>query len=317
MSNFFKKIQPIKDALKDSDPNRKNEFNKLTEQQLKDNIGSNDTNSILDSKIKRIKSNIEKVVSSSNNSFIILGKDREHIRNSGEYSLMGKLNTNSIDLCVGLGYNPDPIIQKNKYTEGVNADFIHDKSRIYISEGCDIDTRLGIQNYGSKESNSNNTKLLACVSIKSDIIRAVSRGNIKLITGTVKDSDKTQGEISVGGTELIAINGDKTLQPMVLGNNLIIALKNIIEHINNLQEIVSNHIKQQMVWDTVMANHVHLNTFPNTPDPNAYSNIINKLSNELQSVGKIEVDKINSGITKLSMESLSKQSILSDYHKLN
>lgn len=316
MSNFFKKIQPIKDALKNADPNRKNAFNSLTEQQLKDNIGSNDTISILDSNLKRIKSNIEKVVDRSHNSFIILGKDREHIRNSGEYSITGRLDTNSIDLCTGLGYNPDSTVQKNKYTDGVNPDFIHDKSRVYISEGCNVDSYFGIQNYGTKENNTSTTKLLSSIVIKSDTIRAISRTNIKLITGRV-DTEQTKANTSDGGIELISINGSKELQPMVLGNNLIIALSNLINHINNLQEIVSNHIKQQMIWDTVMANHVHLNTFPNTPDPNAYSNIISKLVNQMQSIGKIEIDKINSGITKLSMESLSKQSILSDYHKLN
>jgi len=316
MNNFFKRIQPIRDALNNADQNRKNEFNKLLPSQLKDNIGSGDSISILDSPIKRIKSNVEVVVKKTDNAFIILGKDREHIRNSGEYGISGRLDTNSIDLSVGLGYNPDSSVQKNKYIDGVNPDFIHDKSRVYISEGCNIDSYLGISNYGSKESNTSETKLLSCVAIKSDTIRAVSRSNMKLITGTVIDSEETKAYMPEGGIELIAINGGD-LQPMVLGDNLLNTLNNIITHINNLQSLMSDHVKEQMFWNIAVANHVHFNVFKNTPDIGLYANIIRNLKQQTETIIKTEIEKLNSGITKLSLTPLSKTAILSSYHKLN
>lgn len=316
MNNFFKKIQPIRDALNNANPNRKNEFNNLLPNLLKDNIGSGDSISLIDSPIKRIKSNKEVVVKKTNNAFIVLGYDREHIRNSGEYSISGRLDTNSIDLSVGLGYNPEQSVQKNKYIDGVNPDFIHDKSRVYISEGCNIDTYLGIQNYGSKESNTTESKLLSCVAIKSDIIRAVSRGNIKLITGTVLDSDEAKVEVPEGGIELVAINGGD-LQPMVLGNNLLNSLNIIITHINNLQTLMSDHVREQMFWNIAVANHVHFNVFKNTPDIGLYANIIRNLKQQTETIIKTEIEKLNSGITQLSLKPISKNTILSSYHKLN
>ncbi len=316
MSNIFKRIQPIRDAINNTNNSRKNAFNALLPNQLKDSIGTGNTISILDAPIKRAESNIETIVGKSNNAFIVLGKDREHIVNSGEYVISGRLDTNSIDLSVGLGYNPDPTVQKRKYIDYTEPDFIHDKSRVYISEGCNIDKYLGITNYGTSESNTTDIKLLGCVAIKSDTVRVVSRSNIKLICGSVLDTDETSANVPEGGIELVAINGGN-LQPMVLGDNLVSLLNDMIKHINNLQSMLSTHVKEQMFWNVVMANHVHFNVFPNTPDIGAYSNIIRNLKHSAETIIKSEIEKLNSGITKASLQPISKRSILSDYHKLN
>jgi len=314
-SNIFKRIRPVADAKKNASNVRLQSFNNTKSANI-----SIDTKSVLDIPINRVKSGLEQEVAKSENAFIILGKGREDTILSGPYIVSGIL-ANSIDLSVGLGYAPEKEVKDAiKNNNPINPSFVHDKARVYITEASNIDAAFGITKYGTKD---NNDKLLSAVVVKADTVRTISRSNIKLITGKVVDSEQSISNTSVGGVELIAASaetseGSDGLQPMVLGNNLQETLNDIIEHINNLSDLLSDHLLLQMQWDSILAQHMHLNVFPNTPDPGIVYNIVPKLVKNIETMTKIELDKtINSAVTKAKMKPISKASFLSSYHKLN
>ncbi len=324
--NIFKKIRPHHDAIKKAPPTRQEAFEKLTLSNsgssvgntIADNIGIGAKNSILDQPIVRIRAENETIIGNGRNSFIVIGKDREHIRNSGTNAISGNLDTNSIDLVAGLGYNPDKTLQESKYTAGINPDLIHDKARVYISEGANVDKVFGIEKYvKTVYSSTDEQHLLSCVVTKADTIRVLGRTGVKIIAGSILDTDSPQSYVPVGGVELIHTNGGR-LQPMVLGDNLVNTLNDIILHINKLNQRLTSHVMQQTVWDTRMASHVHLNVLPNTPDPALFSGLIPKLIKNVDTITKSELDRqINSAVTKAKMKSISSDSILSSHHKLN
>jgi len=326
--NIFKTARPHHDAIRNAPPSRKAAYENLTatlfapssNNTVADNIGIGGKNSILDQPIVRIKAENETIVGNGKNSFIVIGKDREHIRNSGTNAISGNIDTNSIDLVVGLGYNPDKILQESKYVKGkgVNPDLIHDKARVYISEAVNVDKVFGIEKYvKSVFSVTDEQHLLSSVVAKADTIRVLGRTGVKIIAGSILDTDSAQSYVPVGGVELIHTNGG-TLQSMVLGENLVNTLNDIILHINKLNTRLTSHVMQQIVWDTRMASHVHLNVLPNTPDPALFSGLIPKLIKNVDVITKSELDKqINSAVTKAKMKSISSDSILSSYHKLN
>lgn len=308
MHNLFKKIRPIKDAQKNASQNRIN-ASKITEIKT-------DVKNILDKPINRVHSGLETIVSSNENAFIILGKSREDSIVSGPYAVSGVVSANSIDLSVGLGYHKSSQIQDTNQTGSINPSPIYDKARVYITEALYVDKVFGITKYGTED---NNEKLLSGVIVKADTVRVISRSNIKLIATTILDDDKPLSDTSVGGIELIGGSSNtNNLQPMVLGNNLISTLNDIIGHINNLQECFTQYLVAEQKWDEVIAQHMHLNPFPNTPDPNIVYNLIPRLLSTTEKISKTEVDQlINSAVTQAKMLPISSGSLLSSYHKLN
>jgi hypothetical protein len=316
--NLFKRFRPHHDAIRDSSESRRVAFESLDASQVQNNIGIGAKNSILDNQLVRIRAENETLIGNGKNSFIIIGKDREHIRNSGGSAISGTYHlANSIDLCVGLGYNPDPEVQRNKHVDsvGINPDFIHDKARVYITEGLNVDAAFGISKYGTYITDESH--ILSSVITKADSIRVLGRTGIKMIAGSILDTDNPQSSVPEDGIELIHTGGGR-MQPMVLGNNLVNTLNDIISHINKLNVRLTSHIIQQIVWDTKISNHMHLNVFPNTPDPALFSGIIDKLVKDIDVITKSEIDRqINTAVTKASMKSISSDSILSSYHKLN
>jgi len=315
IGNLFKKIRPEADAKKNASNARLNAFNNT-----KSNTITVDVKNVLDKPINRVKSGLENPVATAENAFIILGKGREDTILSGPYPLSGVL-VNSIDISVGLGYTPEQEVKDAiKSGKSINPSFIYDKARVYITEAAVVDSAFGIEKYGTKD---NNEKLLSAVVTKADTVRIISRSNIKLITGKILDNDNSLSNTPIGGVELIAASAQTSensdgLQPMVLGNNLQITLNDIIEHLNNLNDLFSDYLLHQMQWDSIIAQHMHLNVFPNTPDPGITGNIVPKLIKNTETMTKNEIDKtINSAVTKAKMKPISNASFLSSYHKLN
>jgi len=312
-NNLFKKIRPLADAQKNASANRLNLYKNTNSFKIQ-----TDVKNILDQPINRAESGLETTVSKGDNSFIVLGKSREDSIVSGPYAVSGVINANSIDIVVGLGYAPS-IKKSDLLTGSVNPSFIYDKARVYLTEGMEIDKAFGITKYGTSD---NNEKFLSSVITKADAVRVISRSNVKIITGKILDDDGSTSHTSAGGVELISVDAsnaeENSLQPMVLGNNLKDTLDDMIEHINNLHDLLSDYITLQMQWDAVIAQHMHLSVFPNTPDPNIVYNVVPKLIKSLDNISKIEIDKtLNSAVTKAKMQPISKTSFLSSYHKLN
>lgn len=318
-NNIFKRIIPIQDAKKQAS-DRRNELYNTIEAEAKIKT---DAKNVLVKKINRIKSGLETEIGKGDNSFIIIGKSREDIISSGPYAVSGVVNCDSIDISVGLGYIPESV-DKDAYNAvktggGINPNFVYDRARIYLAESHDIDTAFGISNIPTMTySTTNQDKPVSAVITKADAIRTIGRSSIKLITGKLTDCDTPNSDLGDCGVELISINGNPSLQPMVLGNNLVETLNDIIEHHNVLAKILSNFMLMQLAWDQSLATHMHFNVFPNTPDIGLTNNLVPKLTKNLDNISKIEIDNsINSAVTKAKMKSISKSSLLSSHHKLN
>jgi len=318
-NNIFKRIIPIQDAKNQASEKRNELYNTIPAEA---NIKT-DAKSVLIKKINRIGSGLETEIGRGDNSFIIIGKSREHIPASGPYAISGVVNCDSVDVSVGLGYIPESV-DKDAYNAaitggGLNPSFIYDKARVYLTENSDVDTAFGISNIPTMTySTTNQDKPVSAVVVKADVVRTIGRSSIKLITGKLVDCDKSNSDLGDCGVELISTSGKAALQPMVLGNNLVETLNDIIEHHNVLAKILSNFMLMQLAWDQSIATHMHFNVFPNTPDIGLVNNLVPKLTKNLDNISKVEIDNsINSAVTKAKMKSISKSSLLSSYHKLN
>lgn len=193
--------------------------------------------------------NTEKVIRGSNNSWIVLGRDRPASRVSG-YGGIGDTQCAAIDLIVGrMASSP----QNNVY---VDPDFTVDAARIYISQKTDIDI-----NFNLVDGQVGNAKAKSGIGIKADGIRLVAREGIKLVTGT--DRKNSQGGMVDAnlGIDIIAGNDDSSLQPMVKGNNLSEALDALTKNIEQLSGILSAFLQSQMKYNAVLSTHTHISPF--------------------------------------------------------
>jgi hypothetical protein len=212
-----------------------------------------------------------------NNAFIVIGNDRTgapHTGNGGK----GHTQCDAIDIVAGLGgYCPQEVEEieledGNKTTVRVETspNFYLDAARIYISQKTDVDKNFGIGGeFGPKkpdtgapdEENIGKYGGKSAIAIKADNIRVIGRESLKLVTGT--DKFNSQGGEASGkhGIEIISMNEDSKLQPMVLGDNLIRALSNIVKYVEKLQNIVQAQMHYQAKFNKAVMSHDHKSPF--------------------------------------------------------
>ncbi len=208
----------------------------------------------------------------------------------------------AIDLVAGqMGVYGKSHTKKN---EEINVDpsFTHDAARVYISQKADIDDYLDITE-GIRSTSIDSPK--SAVALKADVVRIVGRENIKLITRT--DAQNSQGGSLTGaytgdyGIQLVAMNDDSDLQPMVKGGNLKDCLEEIIDNINDLRELFKNFVVEDRALTQALIKHTHRSPFYGqltSPDfeglmPDGIESMINKLTNvELQL--NTQMQKMNS-----------------------
>lgn len=210
---------------------------------------------------------------SDNNAFIIIGNDRVDKPHTG-YGGKGHTQCDAIDLVAGLGgYGPKEVDSIGNDIK-TNPNFFVDSARIYISQKTDVDKNFGIGEFGStqeKEQKVTTDKdtgkygAKSAVVTKADNIRLIGRESIRLVTGT--DAKNSQGGdvLEKSGIEIVAMNNIKTLQPMVLGDNLQLALITIINNIESLAKITHGYIKYQMKYNQALSQHVHITPFFGLP----------------------------------------------------
>jgi len=191
-----------------------------------------------------IDANCEKKINRGN-SWIILGRDRPASRASG-YGGQGHTQASSIDMVVGRGA-PVP-------TSDINVDpsFSNDAARIYISQKTDIDDNFRIVNGGMGSSHAKSG-----IGIKADAVRIIGTEGIKLVTRTSATNSKG-GSVAPAGIELIAVNDEEGLQPMVRGDNMVEALAGLEEKIAKLSALVLNFLKDQASYNNTIAAHTHV-----------------------------------------------------------
>jgi hypothetical protein len=196
----------------------------------------------------------EKVYQGSNNSWIILGRDRPGTELSG-YGALGDDGAGSVDIVVGrMGPRPQ---------SGVWAapDFFQDAARIHISQKTDID-----ENFGLASGKVGHSFGRSAIGIKADSVRIIAREGIKLVTGT--DFENSLGGVTdlKQGIDIIANNDETELQPMVKGDNLVFALNYIVDLIDETLSIMTSILKSQMEFNSKVSSHYHdITYFWSTP----------------------------------------------------
>tara|TARA_R100001591_G_scaffold56194_1_gene65944 strand:- start:416 stop:1471 length:1056 start_codon:yes stop_codon:yes gene_type:complete len=229
----------------------------------------------------------ETVIAGRNNAWITLGRDRPGNRLTG-YGGAGHSHCGTIDLVVGRGSSKanglfgasgagdDDVLGNSAF---------NDAARIYISQKTDPD-----KNFGLSPGTQGNRQGESAVIVKADQVRLVGRGGMKLITGQAKNVEAGPGgEKMSHGTkqirpspkiELIAGNQNgftrhfslnrgfftvKRIQPTVLGDNMVEALEELIDLVNQLQAATANFAIEQSIYNGAIASHGH--PFFMTPAP--------------------------------------------------
>jgi hypothetical protein len=276
-----------------------------------------------------IRSNSEKHIQ-KNDAHIVLGKDRP----SSVFSSKSSEQNSVIDLVVGrlATMSIQEIIEEKRLNNDqtpiyCDVDFIHDSARIYISQKTDVDSNFGLSagHIGAIADRS-------AIALKADSLRFISRGGgIKLITNTdAKDTygsskkDSATSAVPLKGIELNCGNETELtkIQPMVLGDNLALYLSEVQNKISRLNNIVTQFIKNQTDFNTIISTHNHLGSIRS-------GHVTTELSIPLQKylpkvIAKTAIIMNDSTLLASDLELqkndlnlTSPKHILSEYHKLN
>lgn len=195
-----------------------------------------------------------------NNSYIVLGRDRDASLASGKGGA-GGTRCGMIDIVAGhlsgLG---------NKATGDVisGPNFALDAARIYITQRGNIDKYFSLIAGNTKCKNTDNA---SGVGIKADHTRLIGRRSVKIYAGKANwegggfygEPNSQGGEIRDGsGTiELIAGAFDD-IQPAVKGKNLREALRHIYKYLKALNSAIHGMHLKQMRLNSFLATHVHV-----------------------------------------------------------
>ena len=213
-----------------------------------------------------------------NNAFIVIGNDRVGKSHTG-WGGKGHTQCDAIDLVAGLGgWCPRETekvqIEKEDGTKktiersiSTNPDPYVDAARVYISQKTDVDKNFGIgEEFSSKfddkeDKNIGKYGAKSAVVAKADNIRIIGRESIRIVTGTDR-YNSTGGEIhGKSGIELVAMNKVEDLQPIVLGDNLQLALITVLDNIEALAKILHGYMKYQMKYNQALQKHTHVTPF--------------------------------------------------------
>ena len=186
----------------------------------------------LDESVPRFESApCEKVIKNVNNSFIVLGRDRNASLASG-YGGHGATGAGMIDLVVGrLSGTKSVFSNKSKDKKTLTGpNFASDAARIYISQKANIDEYFGLP--AAEGFQVIPAKARSAVGIKADHTRIIGRNDVKIFAGQMRGIeglgplsggepnsqggpiDNTQCHIYLQG------GGSENVQPIVKGDNL-------------------------------------------------------------------------------------------------
>jgi hypothetical protein len=213
---------------------------------------------------------------------IVFGRDRNDREGIIGYGGRGCTTAGSIDIVVGSqGSQP-------KHNEAVGPNFFTDAARIYITQRGDIDRYFSLpvdENIGIKPSENR-----SAIGIKADAVRIVGREGVRIVTNartagsTPKEHNSRGGEIQSDGPDrgihLIAHERVGTymtvnpslrfknppvlfpnrLQSLVKGENLVEALKELVELIRDMNVIIQDFSMAQMTFNNAVAFHTHSTT---------------------------------------------------------
>ena len=205
----------------------------------------------------------EKVIAGKNNSYIVLGRDRDKSLLSG-FGGEGHTKAGSIDIVVGrLGSNTAYKAKGKKIT--AEPDFEKDSARIYISQKSNIDEYFSLVS----TANAALSEKRASIGMKADTIRIIGRESVRIVTEGPGFNSMGGARTSVGGIDLVAGNRDAPpyddVQPLVKGKNLVKALTEIAILIDELRSTLAGFVTEQQEFNTAVQNHTHNSPFFSLP----------------------------------------------------
>lgn len=269
-------------------------------------------------KVSRKKSDVEDfIVSTSSNSYIVLGKDRPSSIASGE-SGAGSDNCDAIDIVAGpMDDAATEYLNDGTVVLNVNPNFAKDAARIYITQKGNIDAYFGLADGIQGENKRVGTSVgKSAIALKADHLRFISRESIKLVSSGTDAVDLN------GGIHLIAGNEEESLEPMVLGNKLVNYIdNNLIKTLSDILQITHDFMESQMEFNANVMTHQHISPFFGiTVPPSVELSVsgIKGLSNQFANfINLIKASADNGVANKFPLLPLSKNHFLSRYHKLN
>jgi hypothetical protein len=212
------------------------------------------------------KSQNERVIQKGG-AFIVLGLDRPHNLLSQR---MGS-HVASIDIVVGRSGAKGRKRNRKGKLLNVDPNMTMDAARVYISQKCDIDGILNLDtDWSSGVGGTWEESPRSAVALKADTIRIVGRENIKLVTRT-DQYNSLGGDISnistMGyGIDLVALDDNSSLQPLVKGENLELCLAAIVDSVDELRGLFNNFVEADRGMTRALINHNHHGAFFGSPD---------------------------------------------------
>ena len=225
------------------------------------------------------------------NAWITFGLDRPGFENSGFGGQSGGTGTHcaSIDIVAGrkAWFASSKTLKGKPLT--VDNDFTLDAARIYISQKADVDGYFRLP--AGKVGNTSMEEPRSCIAAKADTVRIIARENIKFITKT--DSYNSQGSTLKDelkgqyGIDIIAMEDEKSLQPMVRGQNLKDLLIIMLRSMGEILSTQSTYVTQTREIIGALRSHSHFETFfgnkgiPDVVDavPTGINALINNITN--------------------------------------
>ena len=200
------------------------------------------------------------------NAGIMIGLDRPNNIFSG-FGGMKNTHCAAIDIVAGrLGSRAVSKDAKGKLVE-VDPNLKLDAARLYLSQKADIDGYLELK--PGKVGNTTKDSPRSAAALKADTVRIVARENIKLVTRT--DQENSQGGKTDNkttqpyGIDLIAMNDDSGLQPLVKGDNMVRCLEDLISAVHFLRELFNNFLQYDRLLTSLVAGHTHITGVPGQP----------------------------------------------------
>tara|TARA_B100000073_G_scaffold342239_1_gene344997 strand:+ start:1133 stop:2059 length:927 start_codon:yes stop_codon:yes gene_type:complete len=186
----------------------------------------------------------------NSNCIVVLGRDRDGSWSTGE-GRNPKQGTAAISLISGRKTN--------------NPNFSEDAASICISESSFVDRKFDLVVPSAQQKQ---TSPRSSVGIKADDVRLIGRRTLRIATTgePTYALQKTLGDISPGassatGIEIVANNDVDSLQPIVLGDNLVSALEHLVAIIEQLVQIQVAYYTQQNDLNMTMLDHMHYTGF--------------------------------------------------------
>jgi len=236
------------------------------------------------------------------NANIVFGLDRPSNIFSG-FGGMKNTHCAAIDIVAGrLGSRAVRTDNKGNLVN-VDPNFKLDAARVYLSQKSNPDGYFGLVPGTVGNTGPDNPRSTAAM--KADTIRIIARENIKFVTRT--DRENSQGAdmnnaVTAGyGIDLIAMNDDSDMQPLVKGQNLQRCLKEMLEVVHDFRELFKNFLEYNRTLTNALIKHTHRSPFYGqltAPDfeglmPQGIETLVNNITN-VESQLMLQMQKMNS-----------------------